>query len=276
MKSIRSSLQQSESKPAFPLSYSLLLAGSLLIGVSSHAAPAPTADEILKKAMHSSHPQNEEAVYKMRLISADNSETSRTMKVWFKSDDKDQIKLLIKFEEPANIRGTGFLTISENGKTPEQWLYLPSLKKSRRIVGGGSNESFLGSDFSVSDVSATSDANDSQSKLVGEKPCDGTTCYVVEVSPKAGKEKDQPYSKKVFYIQKDGFMTRKAEFYNTSKELEKVMTVSGIKKEGSQWLADSIEMKNVISNHRTIIEYSKRDTSKAPADHIFSKSNLEK
>lgn len=260
----------------FPLGYSLLLAVSLLAGSNSRAA-APSADEILKKAMRSSHPQNEEATYKMRLIGSDNSETSRTMKVWFKSDDKDQIKLLIKFEEPANIRGTGFLTIAENGKSPEQWLYLPSLKKSRRIVGGGSNESFLGSDFSVSDVSATSDANDSQSTIKGEQPCDGTTCYVVEVSPKAGKEKDQPYSKKVFFVQKDGFMTRKAEFYNASKELEKVMTVSGIKKDAKgQWVADSIEMKNMIANHKTIIEYTKRDTEKTPADHLFSKSNLEK
>lgn len=275
MKQNNSLSTQLSSKSVFPLTYSLLLVGSVLIGASSNAA-APSADEILKKAMHSSHPKNEEAVYKMRLIGADNSETTRTMKVWFKSDDKDQIKLLIKFEEPANIRGTGFLTIAENGKSPEQWLYLPSLKKSRRIVGGGSNESFLGSDFSVSDVSATADANDSQSKLVGEKPCDNTTCYVVEVSPKAGKEKDQPYSKKVFYVQKDGFMTRKAEFYNTAKELEKVMTVSGIKKDGAQWVADSIEMKNVVANHRTIIEYTKRDITKVPADHIFSKSNLEK
>jgi hypothetical protein len=238
-------------------------------------ADAESAKSILQKALRSSHPKHEESIYQMKLIGRDGNESVRKMRVWFKSNEKDEIKLLIKFEEPANIRGTGFLTIAENGKPPEQWLYLPSLKKSRKIVGGGADESFLGSDFSMADISSTSQEDDSIITLKPEQKIDGVTVQVIEVTPKPGKE--SLYSKKVFYIQKEGSMTKKAEFYNKAGQIEKVMTAHGIKKHPSgQWLADSLEMKNLLTEHRTVIEFIERDVTKVPADSVFTKGRLEK
>jgi hypothetical protein len=103
---------------------------------NARAADLP-AEEILKKSTQNIYSGNEESVYVMKLAEGSGgSETLRKMKVLYKRGGPESAKLLIKFMEPADIRGTGLLSVLEKDKPADQWIYIPALKKTRRIKGG--------------------------------------------------------------------------------------------------------------------------------------------
>lgn len=248
-----------------------------VFAILAFAEDAPSADSLMKKAVQAVYRNNEESVYTMKLIAASGEVTTRKMKVWFKSKSSDDAKLMIKFLEPADIRGTGILTIAEKGKPTDQWLFLPALNKSRRI-GGSSNkdEAFLGSDFSMGDLSADKDES-MEFKVAGTEKIDGSDCYKVVGSPKAGVDKSNlTYTKKVYFVRKDNNLGVKAEFYNQADQIEKVLSLQKIHKDGNIWTADAIEMKNLQTKHSTVLEFEKRDVSKVPADNIFTINFLER
>ena len=81
-------------------------------GRSAEVSP----EELLRKSIQASHSDHEESVYIMRLIGRGGEESKRKMKVWFKTVDDGEYQLMIKFTEPANIKGTGFLSVIKKGK----------------------------------------------------------------------------------------------------------------------------------------------------------------
>jgi predicted RND superfamily exporter protein/outer membrane lipoprotein-sorting protein len=235
-----------------------------------------TASQIIDQSIATIYSTSEEANYVMKLVGREGEETIRKMKVWFKRDGEFQARLLIKFVEPADIRGTGLLSIVESGKSTDQWLYLPVLKKTRRIKGGNQDESFLGSDFTISDLSV--DKGDRFDFVLNStKACGDQQCYILTGTPKSDADKSNAlYSKKVVEIRKDNFMIIKTEFYNQAGQLEKVMTLDKIHKEGgTHWMADRLEMKNLINNHSSIIEIEKRNLT-TPPQSTFTQSFLER
>lgn len=253
---------------------------SVITAVTAHAA-IPSASDILKKATQSIYSGNEESVYVMKLSeSGGGSEIIRKMKVLYKRGGAESAKLFIKFQEPADIRGTGLLSIIEKDKPADQWIYLPALKKTRRIKGGNESESFLGSDFTVGDL--TSIDNDAKrydyQVTKSDEPCGSSRCIVLTGLPKGGVDLSiLPYSKKVLFVRSDNFVTDHIEFFNPEGKLEKTMMLSGLRKtESSGWLSDKMEMKNQLNGHTTVIEVTKRDTSKAPADSAFTQAALER
>jgi hypothetical protein len=170
--------------------------------------------------------------------------------------------------------------VLEKDKPADQWIYLPALKKTRRIKGGNESESFLGSDFTVGDLtSVDNDAQRFEYKVTSSaEACGSAQCYVLTGSPKSGVDASTlPYSKKVLHVRKDNFVTDKIEFYNPEGKMEKVLAFTAVHSAGANgWLADKMEMKNLLTGHSTLIEVSKRDTAKAPADSAFSQSALER
>lgn len=276
----RHNLKEENWRKAMKLAFNTLIVGSILTAVviiDSKAEEIKDPKEILRRSIEAIYTPNEESVYVMKLIGSDGSESIRKMKVWFKSNNKEDAKLLIKFTEPADIRGTGFLTLAKKGSKPDQYLYLPALKKSRKL-GASSNpdEPFLGSDFSMADLSADRD-DGLEYKVVGSEKIDGVDCYKVEGTPRQGVDVSSLiYGKKIYWIRKDNFLGIRGEFYNVAGKKEKEMTITKISKEGNRYVANQIVMKNIISNHQTVLEFEKRDSSKKIPDSVFTVNYLEK
>ena len=110
--------------------------------------------------------------------------------------------------------------------------------------------------------------------IKGDTQCQGVPCYVLEGKP---RESGHVYSKKVVHIRKDNFFNVYTEYYNQANQLEKVMNVSGLHQNAEKkWSAESVEMKNLLTQHRTVIQYENRNLSKVPANRYFSKSFLSK
>ena len=154
---------------------------------------------------------------RMIITAKNGAVTERLMEQSSKKDARGNNRSLIVFQEPASVRGTRFLTIENPGKDNDQWIYLPSLGKVRRIAGAEGSGSFMGSDFSYDDISSADRKTDLDShKILHEESFkegtfQGKNCYVIESSP---KDTNYQYSRMVQWIDKDNFVTYKIELYD--------------------------------------------------------------
>ncbi|MBU4444739.1 outer membrane lipoprotein-sorting protein [bacterium] len=183
-------------------------------------------------------------------------------------------KLLIFFEYPSDIRGTGLLLWSyvDVGKEDDRWLYLPALKKIRRIAGESKNDYFMGTDFTYDDMGGRS-IDDDTHKLLGKKILDGVECYKIESVP---VDKDDQYSKKITWVIPDKWITAKMEFYNNNKKLQKVLTISDIRKVDKIWTPHLLFMDNLSKKHQTKIEIIEVRFNSEMNDQIFTTTTLQR
>ena len=186
---------------------------------------------------------------------------------------------LIKFISPADVKGTSNLMIEHSDGDDDIWIYLPALKKVRRLVSSNKGDSFVGSDFSYADVIGYK-VQDFEHKITGSENVDGVDCYVIESFPVSDKVKqDNGLSKRKSWIRKDNFVIVKGENYDLSGQLYKVFKASDIQlvdKENNKWQAMTIEMTNVQVNHKTIVHFSNYKVNTGVDDGYFSQRNLER
>jgi len=243
----------------------LLAAGLLLAGL----ALALSGAEVMQKVAAKPRPATMHGKMEMRLVDKHGRELTRVLETWSKQEG-DVEKKLIKFLAPADVKGTSFLVISRNGQD-EMKLYLPALKRVRRIAGGQKKGSFMGSDFSYDDISNLGkiEVDDYENKLLREEELNGAKTYVVEARPKAGV--DSSYDKQVLWVRADDFVPVRIEFYQKGK-LVKVMTLDHVQKfAGGKYLMPThMVMENVKSKHKTELTMSDLELDVDIPDSVFS------
>lgn len=188
----------------------------------------------------------------MTLINKQGEKRVRELTQFIKDDGSTEKKIMF-FDTPADVKGTSFMNWSySDGKDDDQWIYLPALKRTKRISSDGKGDYFMGSDFTYDDL-GDRHPNEDNHKLIKEETINGKVCYVVESTP---KDEDYMYSKIISWIMKDNFVGLKREFYDEDGDLLKTLTVIDYKKISGYWTILKTEMKNVQKNHRTIMEFS--------------------
>jgi len=250
------------------LSYLLVL----LLFVSVQTLFALTGMDIVKKVDAQKQPTSSVAKMKMTLISKSGSQKTREIIAYLK-DSKEGAKSLMKFLAPADIRSTGFLVWEHKDKDDDQFLYLPALKKVRRISSSQKNQSFLGTDFSYQDLESR-DINKATHKLLKEEKFNGDDCYVVESTPKPGE--DYQYSKLVEWVRKDNFVPVKAEMYDKTGKVFKILTVEKIENINGYWIVKKSIMENLRTKHKTILEIINIKINPNLPDKYFTQRFLEK
>jgi len=251
-----------------------IVAGLLLIiGISliSQKAFSATADvkEILKKVQKTNMTPYEQVELTMKIQEADGSTKERTLMIKKKSD-KEQ-KAMVKLLSPSDLKGVGLLTVSSKGGDENQWLYLPSEKRSRRIVGSNKKGRFLDSELNYEDLRAST-YEDFDNKVIESKKDGDKEVTVVESTAKSNSESS--YSKIKTWIDTATYRVLKTEYYGEDGKLLKVMTFSGYKKYKNLWRAQNISVKNVKKNRSTTLEL-KKFSMKKMSDGDFSMSALE-
>lgn len=208
----------------------------------------------------------------MTLINKQGKTRERTILSFSKDYSKDS-KALIYFKKPADVKGTGFLSweYDDPNKDDDRWLYLPALKKVRRISGSSKNDYFMGTDFTYDDLGNRSVDEDNH-ELLKQDDIDGTICWVVESKP---KNKNDMYSKVIKWIRQDALMSVKVEFYDKQDNLLKILTISDIRKQDGFWTAFKMEMQNIPEKHKTILEITKMHYNQGLKDNFFKVSTLE-
>lgn len=196
----------------------------------------------------------------------------RTIVSYSKDYGKNTKKLMF-FKKPADIRGTGFLSYEYNDSNREDdhWLYLPAMRKVRRISGSSKNDYFMGSDFTYDDM-GDRDIDQYNYRLIKEEKCNNNQCWIIESIPKKGA--DQYYSKMIFSIQQDALKTVKCQYYDRDKRLLKTFTINKLKKHQGFWTTFEMKMENHQNNHQTTLKFKDISYNEKLSNTLFNVSTL--
>lgn len=262
------------------------IAAALLAGFVTTAAQASLEmdpREIMRKNEDARKSLNESAQMKMTLL--DKSNNARYRWIDFIADDTDPFnrKSLIRFSQPNDIKGTGFLSIEQGNVDDDlRWLYLPSLRKIRRISAGNKTDSFMGTDWWYEDfefVDGVAKGGNNNYKIVREEEMNGARCWVIEATPTTEQEiKESGYSKRLMWVRQDNYVLTREEKFDKKGELAKIQIATEIKQipgEENAWRAHKLEMVTVKTGHKTLIEYSAYQANVALPDGAFTTRYLE-
>jgi outer membrane lipoprotein-sorting protein len=211
---------------------------------------------IVKKSRELYLSKDQISTVTLQLIDKDSSErkivTRRLWKNYMGQDGLDS-KTLFWTEFPPDNRGTGFLIwdYATDGKPDDLWLYLPSLRQSRRMTTRDQDDAFMGSDLTFADMGQRRLDEDVHT-LMGEGKFNNNLCYVVQSVP---KEKNSIYSKRASCISKKDWLTLKIDYYDRKGDLLKTHTIEWLEKEGLH-IYKQMVVKNVQTGHSTIFTIS--------------------
>ncbi|MDI3280812.1 MAG: outer membrane lipoprotein-sorting protein, partial [Bacillota bacterium] len=208
--------------------------------VPSVPARELTAEEIIDRVEEAARAESQIMLQRMSIINKAGQVRTRELKIWSAGTKKTLIRVL----GPADVKGTGFLTVDR-----DMWLYLPAVGKVRRIASHMKKGSFLGSDFSYEDIGVASYKEDYKPKLLGTENVGGQAAYVLELSPVGA---DVTYGKLKLWAEKETFVLRRVEFYDRRGALLKVLTTSDVERVGRHYVARKLVMENVAEQHRTV------------------------
>ena len=189
----------------------------------------------------------------MTLINSRGNERIREIKQYIKDFGKVEKKIMF-FIKPADVRNTSFMNWSydDPNKDDDQWIYLPALKKVKRISSDSKSDYFMGSDFTYDDLGDRK-PNEDTHKILREEEFNGEPCYVVESIP---KDEDYMYSRTVTWVVKGKWVGLKKEFYDEDGEYLKTLKINEYKKIKGFWIVARTEMHNVQKNHTTKMDLS--------------------
>jgi len=161
------------------------------------------------------------------VITARGGSTTERLIDQYSKDGPNGARTIIVFQNPANVAGTRFLTMDNASGGTDQWIFLPSLGRVRRIDSSESGGNFMGTDFSYDDISSMDrDISLDTHTLLREETLNGRLCYVIQSVP---TNSSYQYSRSVSWIDKENYLIYKSEMYNRRNELAKIMEMSNFR-----------------------------------------------
>ena len=170
------------------------------------------------------------------------------------ADEGDGDKVLSVIESPPDVRGTALLTYTHIGEPDDQWLYLPALKRVKRISSANKSGPFLGSEFAYEDLASQEVAKYTH-RYLRDEPCgEGLQCFVIERVP---VYKDSGYTRQLTWIDHDEYRFWKVDFYDRKNDLLKTLTFSDYRQYLDQyWRALILDMHNHQTGKSTRLSYT--------------------
>jgi len=167
---------------------------------------------------------------------------------------KNGEKKIMYFLSPADVKNTSFMTWSydDASKSDDQWIYLPALKKVKRISSDSKGDYFMGSDFTYDDLGDRHPMDDTHT-ILREEVLEGKETIVIE---SVSKDEEYMYARTVTWVIKDSWIGLKKEFYDEDDELLKILTVDDQQSFKDVIILTKVKMKNVQRNQFTIMEFS--------------------
>lgn len=190
----------------------------------------------------------------MVLRNAAGQETTRelTFSTLEKENENVGDKSLVIFNSPRDVEGTALLSHAKILEPDDQWLYLPALKRVKRISSANKSGPFVGSEFAFEDFTTT-ELNKFTYNYVREEEVDGTMMDVIERFPRYEKS---GYTKQVAWIDQDIYQTRKVEFYDRKGDLLKVLTLFDYREYDGVWRSHKFSMVNMQNRKETDLVFS--------------------
>ncbi len=260
----------------------LLLVGSLASVLALHAAAEELPDGT--KVMEQVVARNEGSwvTRDLRMELTDRSGTTRVQETKaFRKYYGAEKRTVIFYVNPTNIKGTAFLTYDypDAEVDDDQWLYLPALRKVRRISASNRGDYFLGTDFTYEEIKKENklELSDYAFNSVGWEDVAGNPTIVVEGLPvDEDVAKELGYSRVLWRVDPTIWMSRKTEFWDTNGNHLKTITLPQVEQIDGIWTALRIQAVNHKTGHRTNFAFSNVDYSSPVADQRFEQSLLKR
>ncbi len=246
----------------------------LLLAATNIYAQTLTGRDIVHKMKDRPDGDTRSSEMTMQLINKNGSTRERKIQSYSMDIGKDK-KTIMFFLYPGDVKGTGFLTwdYDQVGKEDDKWLYLPAMKKTRRISGSSSKtDYFMGSDFTYDDMGSRN-VDEDVHKLLKEETLYGYKCWVIESTPKT---KGEIYSRKIAWIRQNCLIASKVEYYDKLSKLHRTLALSNIEKVDGFWIAQKMVMKNMQTNHETVLSFTNIKYNNKMDVSAFTISKLEK
>ena len=190
----------------------------------------------------------------MILRNAAGQESSRKLRISTleKPDENVGDKSLVLFETPRDIEGTALLSHAKILDPDDQWLFLPALKRVKRIASSNKSGPFVGSEFAFEDFTAI-ELNKFDYRFMGTEACGELQCDVIERLPLYDSS---GYTRQVSWVDQTNFQIRKVEFYDRRGDLLKVLELSDYRQyDNGVWRAHRLSMSNRQTNKQTDLIY---------------------
>ena len=259
--------------------FTVLAGVAIMIPGLAHADD-PKARAIMQKVDDRDDGDNGTSSLEMTLIDKHGSKRIRKISGFMKDFGEDTYRLMF-FLHPADVKDTGFLTYDYDAadKDDDQWLYLPALKKTKRIASSDKSGSFMGSDFNYSDMTSR-DLEDYDYQLLKEQEVKGHQTWLIEAIPRTKKVIDETgYKKSVLFVRQDNYVVIRAVNWTSGGNRLKYMDVRKLERIDKIWTATEIHMttkQGKIKLHKTILKYNKMRFNQKVGQGIFTVRRLEK
>jgi outer membrane lipoprotein-sorting protein len=201
-------------------------------------------------------------------------ESTRKIRIKSLEVKGDGDKSLTIFDSPRDVKGTAFLNYTHKTDDDDQWLYLPALKRVKRISARNKSGSFMGSEFSYEDI-ASQEVEKYTYKWIRDEIYDGMDCFIVERYPV--DKKNSGYTRQVTWIDKKEYRILKVDYYDRKNSHLKTLTFTGYKQYKNRfWRADGMFMVNHQTGKSTKLEFSNYVFGVGLRQSDFSKSGLKR
>ena len=209
----------------------------------------------------------------MILRNRQGKESRRELRISTLEVDGDGDKSLTVFDSPRDVKGTAFLSFTHATEPDDQWLYLPALKRVKRISSKNKSGSFLGSEFAYEDLSSQ-EVEKYRYRWLRDEVLDGRQTMVVEYHP---QYEDSGYTRQVVWIDSEIRQAVKREYYDRKDALLKTLTIEGYRQyEERYWRADAMRMVNHQTGKSTEIQWSEYRLGTGLDERDFDRNALKR
>jgi hypothetical protein len=212
----------------------------------------------------------------MAVAAKDGSVSNRVIDQYSKDGSRGESRVVVEFKHssnPAKIINTRFLTIENQGGRDEQWIFLPSLGRARRIAASEGSGSFVGTDLSYSDISsATRSSSLDTHRILREEDYRGSPCYVIESTP---RDRSYQYSKMIQWIDKANSVNYKIELYDRRGTHVKTLEILEFKDVQGRLSPMVTKMSTLTDGTFTTINVDRLEYDSAIPESVFTPRYLE-
>ncbi|MCY4289986.1 MAG: outer membrane lipoprotein-sorting protein [Aestuariivita sp.] len=207
----------------------------------------------------------------MTLRNRQGNESRRALRLKTLESPSSGDKSIFVFDSPKDVAGTAFLVHSHKNKPDDQWLYLPALKRVKRIRSSNRSGSFMGSEFSYEDMT-TPAVEKFKHTWLRDEACGNLTCAVIESVP---IEKGSGYSRQVGWFDTASYRTWKTEYFDRRNKHLKTLTYSDYNRYGGKhWRAAKLSMVNHLTGKSSNLDWSNFDFGVKLSDRDFTQTSL--
>jgi len=185
----------------------------------------------------------------------------------------DGDKVLLTFKAPADIRNMALLSHTHSLRADDQWLFLPSLKRVKRISSKNKSGPFVGSEFAFEDLSSQ-EVEKYRYKFLRNEPCGGMVCHVVERYP---EYEHSGYTRQVVWVEREQLLVLRTDYYDRKNSLLKTLSFKGYQQyAGKHWRPAEMHMHNHQTKKSTTLYWSNYQFGTGLVDRDFVKDKLSK